>query len=228
MGNFRATREALSSCDRNWDTWNLKEFGPSWKMLLRPRHPQNSLSMTKFSVAGGHWGGAARKAGLEEEAPPRPPTWAVPRSPVAWQKRWKVPRACTCWAWSPRKGGSKVTCRWLSGPGPKAGQGLRGEEDESGPRQEREEDPGAGKGREDEAARQRTEKREGSKAESPGTHHMHEPESQAQGRRAPHPDYREGAGEPQGTTRPRQGYKILVYLVTFQMYTIQSRKIKTK
>lgn len=103
---------------------------------------------------------------LVEEAPTaRPPPGQVPRSPVAWQKRWKVPRACTCWAWSLRKGGSKVTCRRLSGPGPEAGQGLRGEEDESGTRQDREEDPGGGKGRGDEAARQRTEKREGSEAE---------------------------------------------------------------
>lgn len=89
---------------------------------------------------------------------PPPPPRQVPRSPVAWQKRWTVPRAGTCWAWSLRKGGSKVTRRRLSGPEPEASQGLRGEEDESGPRQDRE-DPGGGEGIGDEAARQRTEKR---------------------------------------------------------------------
>lgn len=83
---------------------------------------------------------------------------------MAWQKRWKVPRACTCWAWSLRKGGSKATRRLRSGPEAEAGQGLRGEEDEPGPRQDREEDPGGGKGR-DEAARQRTEKREAAEAD---------------------------------------------------------------
>ena len=97
-------------------------------------------------------------------------------------KTWKVPRACTCWAWSLRKGGSKVTCRWLSGPGPEAGQGLRGEEDESGPRQDREEDPGGGKGRGDEAARQRTEKREGSEEKSSGVRRMPGKENEAQER----------------------------------------------
>lgn len=91
------------------------------------------------------------------------PTRTVPRSPVAWQKRWKVPRACTCWAWLLRKGGSRVTRGRLSGP--EASQGLRGEEDDSGPRQDREKDPGGGKGRGGEAARQRTEKREGTEAE---------------------------------------------------------------
>lgn len=92
--------------------------------------------------------------------PRPPPPRQVPRSPVAWQKRWKVPRAGTCWAWSLRKGGSKVTRRRPSGPEPEANQGLRGEEDESGPRQDREENPGGGEGIGDEAARQRTEKRE--------------------------------------------------------------------
>lgn len=58
-----------------------------------------------------------------------------------------------------------MTLGWLSGPEPEPSQGLRGEEDESGPRQDREEDPGGGKGIGDEAARQRTEKREGTEAE---------------------------------------------------------------
>lgn len=82
---------------------------------------------------------------------------------MAWQKRWKVPRACTCWAWSLRKGGSKATGRLLSDPEAEAGQGLWGEEAEPGPRQDREEDPGGGKGI-DEAARQRTEKKEATEA----------------------------------------------------------------
>lgn len=82
-----------------------------------------------------------------------------PNSPVAWQKRWKVPSACTCCAWSLRKGGSKATRVRLSGPEPEAGQGLRGEKAESGPRQDREEEPGGGKGLGDEAARQRTEEK---------------------------------------------------------------------
>lgn len=85
--------------------------------------------------------------------------WDDCNSPVAWQKRWKVPRACTCCAWSLRKGGNKMTRVRLSGPELKAGQGLRGEEDQSGPRQDREEEPGGGKGLGDEAARQRTEKK---------------------------------------------------------------------
>lgn len=59
-----------------------------------------------------------------------------------------------------------MTRGWLSGPEPTAGQGLRGEEDESGPRQDREEDPGEGRGRGDEAARQRTEKKEALRQES--------------------------------------------------------------
>lgn len=75
-----------------------------------------------------------------------------------------------------------MTCRWLSGPGPEAGQGLRGEEDESGPRQDREEDPGGGKGRGDEAARQRTEKREGSEEKSSGVRRMPGKENEAQER----------------------------------------------
>lgn len=75
-----------------------------------------------------------------------------------------------------------MTCRWLSGPGPEAGQGLRGEEDESGPRQDREEDPGGGKGRGDEAARQRTEKREGSEEKSSGVRCMPGKENEAQER----------------------------------------------
>ena len=58
-----------------------------------------------------------------------------------------------------------MTLGRLSGPEPKASQGLRGEEDESGPRQDREEGPGGGKGIGDEAARQRTEKREGTETE---------------------------------------------------------------
>lgn len=58
-----------------------------------------------------------------------------------------------------------MTLGWLSGPEPEPSQGLRGEEDESGPRQDREEDPGGGKGIGDEAARQRTEKREGTEAD---------------------------------------------------------------
>lgn len=102
---------------------------------------------------------------LVERPLPHPAPGQVPRSPVAWQKRWKVPRACTCWAWSLRKGGSKVTRGRPSGPEPGASQGLRGEEDESGTRQDREEDPGGGRGIRDEAARQRTEKREGTEAE---------------------------------------------------------------
>lgn len=50
-----------------------------------------------------------------------------------------------------------MTCLRLLGPEAKAGQGLLGE-DESGPRQDREE-PGEGKDLGDEAVRQRTEKK---------------------------------------------------------------------
>jgi hypothetical protein len=53
----------------------------------------------------------------------------------------------------------------LSGPEPKSGQGLQGEEDEPGPRQDREEEPGGGKGLGDEAVRQRGQKRKGTEEE---------------------------------------------------------------
>lgn len=91
-----------------------------------------------------------------------------PNSPVAWQKRWKVPRACTCCAWSLRKGGSKETFELLSGPAPEAGQGVQGEEgllSPAWPRQDREEEPGGGRGLGDEAVRQRGQKREGTEEE---------------------------------------------------------------
>jgi hypothetical protein len=104
-----------------------------------------------------------------EHSLPHPPApiclRACPNSPVAWQKRWKVPSACTCCAWSLRRGGSKVTRVLLSGPEPKSGQGLQGEEDEPGPRQDREEEPGGGKGLGDEAVRQRGQKRKGTEEE---------------------------------------------------------------
>lgn len=175
----------------------------------------------------------------------------MPRSPVAWQKRWKVPRACTCWTWSLRKGGSKVTLGRLSGPEPEASQGLLGEEDESGPRQDREEDPGGGKGIGDEAARQRTEKRKGTEAKVIRNTLHAEKRNKLRKRKGPgavlapsldcarrrqetwlHPSHQARGWEealwPQQSTCSQQGYKLHVYSVIFQMYTIQSRKIKTK
>lgn len=181
--------------------------------------------------------GPRRQEGSGRHYPPPPSP--VPRLPVAWQKRWKVPRARTCWAWSLRKGGSKVTGKPLLDP--EAGRGLRGEEAEPGPRQDREADPRGAKGT-DEAARQRTEEREAAEAGVVRIPlHTRDRKQSIREERAPGgpetcpwsaPHRREGqAGaswRPRQITGPSQGYKVLIYSVIFQMYTIQSRKIKTK